>query len=75
MKITLEFDGLDADEQEQFEIMQNARSFVSVIHEINQYMRAELKYKEPSEEREKAFEEIRDKLWELINEAGIGKHF
>lgn len=71
MKATLEFN-LPDDEQE-FTLANNAMNFWSVLWELDNELRAKTKYApdDMPEDKYDAYEEIRDRLRELMNESNI----
>lgn len=49
----------------------NGIKMYSIINEIDQWLRSQVKYAELSEDEYKAYQSCRDHLRELINEEGI----
>ncbi len=66
MKAILEFN-LPEDKDE-FELAQKAVNYSIVIHEMDNYLRARLKYEDLPEEIHNALQEARDKLTSLQQE-------
>ena len=64
MKVTLEFDSVE--DAEELEITMNASKWYSVVHEMDQKLRAMHKY-----EGIEHAEEIREMLREIIYENGV----
>ena len=73
MKATLEFNL--PEENSEYAMYQNAGKYHSVLWDLKTYLRNKLKYEEPTETSEKVYTEIRDKLFELLNEQGISDEF
>jgi hypothetical protein len=70
MKGILEFDLRD--DQKEFETAINADKYKSVIWELDQYLRSEIKYNDKlSNDTITAFELIRDKIREQLNDYSI----
>lgn len=69
MKATIEFD-LEQ-EREHFEMACNGHKYRFVLHEMDQELRAVLKYGERSQEVYDEVERLRDFLRELINNENI----
>jgi len=71
MKATLKFN-LPDDDQE-FELATNASNFWSVLWELDQDLRAKTKYASDDLPQDKydAYQEVRDKLYELMSESNI----
>jgi hypothetical protein len=49
----------------------NGIKMYSIIHELDQWLRSQVKHAELSEDEYKAYQSCRDHLRELINEEGI----
>lgn len=65
MKTILEF---TAEEQDEANIAINGWRYHSVIWELQQFLRGEMKHGDLSDEQYKSYEKIRTKLFELIEE-------
>lgn len=70
-KATLQFNL--PEEQQEFEYASNGTSYSCVISEMDNYLRAKLKYEDLSEEIGNVYQEVRDKLNELCNEYNVSK--
>ena len=70
-KGTLEFNL--PEENEEFKLAQDGVKYMLVLHELDNHLRAKVKYAPDSEPREKidTYQEIRDKLWELANNESV----
>jgi hypothetical protein len=66
MKSTLVFNL--PEDREEFEHAIKAIQYLSIIDEMDNYLRGKIKYGELPEAQENIYQEIRDKLWELKNE-------
>jgi hypothetical protein len=68
MKAILEFNL--PDDQQDFEMASNAMKFWSVLYELDQDLRAKTKYASDDLPQDKydAYQEVRDKLYELMSE-------
>jgi len=64
-KTILEF---SAEEQHELNIALNGWRYHSVIWEIQQYLRGEMKHGDLSDEQYQSYEKIRTKLFDLIDE-------
>jgi hypothetical protein len=71
MKIIFEFN--KPEDNEDLAIHMKAIEYHIVIYELDNYLRAKLKYEELTEEQSKLVSEIRNKLTELRNENGINE--
>ena len=69
MKAILEFDLPEESPEHQAAI--NGTKYSSIITELLEYIRSELKYKEPNEERTKILEKLRSIIHEYIEEYGV----
>ena len=70
MKATLEFNL--PDDQEDFQDAVNGLKWRVMVWNFDQHLRSQLKYNDNlSEEQYKVYEEIRDFLWEKMNEDGL----
>lgn len=71
MKATLEFNL--PDDQDQYDLVNKAWNFWNVLYELDQELRAKTKYAPDDLPQEKydAYEEIREKLHELMSENNI----
>jgi hypothetical protein len=70
-KITFEF--LE-EETERKNIILQAESFFHTIQDFDDFLRGKLKYEELTEDENKAYREIREKLYELLNENDLKLH-
>lgn len=59
------------EDRDKLNFMVRGWMYRSVLWDMDQYLRARLKYEELSEKEYEALQQARDKLWELINEEGI----
>ena len=59
------------EETEEFDTARNGSKYQMVLHDLDQALRSKLKYEEHSEEAQKCYQEVRDKLHELLNEEGV----
>lgn len=59
------------EENEEFELAQKAGDYAIVLHEMDNWLRAKIKYEELPEEQEKIFQEVRDKLREFTQERNL----
>lgn len=55
------------DEKPEFEQAVKGAHYDYALHELDQHLRARLKYEDLSEEVREALEKVREKLWELKN--------
>jgi hypothetical protein len=69
MKATLEFDLNE--EKFTFESATKGRVLVSVIQQIDTYIRNKIKYGELPQDQENLLHEIRTELWGFVNEEGL----
>ena len=71
MKAKLEFNL--PDDQQDFTLAVNAMNFWHVLWEMDQYLRSKTKYApdDLSEDKYDAYQEVRDKLFELMSENNI----
>jgi uncharacterized short protein YbdD (DUF466 family) len=71
MKATLEFN-LHED-QHDFDCAVNGAKWMSAMWDLDQYLRSQTKYAPDtmSDDTHKAFEECREKLYEILNEEGL----
>lgn len=71
MKAILEFNL--PDDQVEFDLANNGRNFWSVLWELDQDLRAKTKYAPDDLPQDKydAYQEIRDKLYELLSENNV----
>jgi hypothetical protein len=70
MKATLSFNL--PEEEDDFELASNANKLLCVLHELDQELRAEVKYHDDlTEERRKAFEYVRDRIFEIAKAYNI----
>jgi hypothetical protein len=67
-QITLIF---DEEEREGAELAMKARGMYGILREIDDELRNRIKYENPSDEARAAYEDIRDLLNELIQEARL----
>lgn len=69
MRGILEFDLADYDERLQHKVAISANDYLSVLWELDQHLRSQIKYNESlTEEQTAAYEDLRDKLHESLNE-------
>lgn len=61
------------EEKEEFELATNAVKWMSVSHEMAEYLRQQLKYhsEKYTDEEYKVLEQVRKKLQDLIEEEGL----
>jgi len=69
MKAILEF--TLPEENEEFKTAQNGANYSIALWDLDQYLRSKLKYEELSEEQHQAYQDIRGKLYELMQERDI----
>lgn len=71
MKVILEFNL--PDDQQEYDLANNGLAFWNVLWELDQDLRTKTKYASDDLPQDKydAYEEIRDKLWELMTENNI----
>ena len=71
MKAILEFDL--PNERTEFELAANGTKWMSVSHEMAEYLRQQLKYhsEKYTDEEYKVLEQVRKKLQDLIEEEGL----
>jgi hypothetical protein len=70
MKVIIEFSDEDAASDAQVAL--DGWKYRSVIWELDQHLRKELKYNEKlSSEVDKAYEELRDKIHELLSDSNL----
>lgn len=71
MKAILEFNL--PDDQQEYELANKAWSFWNVLYELDQELRAKTKYApdDIAEERYDSYQEVRDKLHELMTENNV----
>ena len=65
-KVILKFDL--PEEREEYENAYNGNKTVAIIEEMDNFLRGKLKYQELTDEQEKIYSEIREKLFELKQE-------
>lgn len=72
MKTELKYE-FDHDEQEDFRIITQARSFASMLHEYDQWLRSQIKYAPDMQPEQvtNTYQAARDKLWEIANQEGV----
>lgn len=58
------------EDSEEFAVASRAQDLYFVIYDLDQYLRSELKYKELDEVTYKAYENIRDKLYDILEYHG-----
>ena len=56
------------EEREEFENAHKGVHYLIVIEDLDNFLRAKLKYTELTEEQATIYQEVRDKLWELKND-------
>jgi len=59
------------EEQEEFEMASNAIKYSIVLSDIDNYLRSKIKYTDLTDEQYKVYEEVREQLWNYLNEEGI----
>jgi len=70
MKATLEFNL--PDDNHDFELASRAVKWYSAMWELDQFLRSKVKYDESlSDDAHEAFQEARDKLYEILNDNSI----
>ncbi len=71
MKAILEFNL--PEEQKEFEIASNGSKWLIAMWDLDQHLRANTKYApdDMHEEAYKAYEEVREKLREIMNDSGL----
>lgn len=70
MKATLEFNL--PDDNEEFKNAVNGTTWSCAVWEYDQYLRTQIKYNENlSDDEHKAFEEAREKLYEIMNQNNL----
>ena len=69
MKATLKFNL--PEEREEFELACNAVNYSIVLSDIDNYLRSKIKHADLTDEQYKVYEEIREQLWNYINENEI----
>lgn len=72
MRLTLRFKL--PEEQDEFVTATNAGKYSSIIHELNEWMRGQVKYLEFNENT-KGIQESRNKLLELIDHYNVSQDF
>lgn len=72
MKAILEFDLDNSEDASSFDIILEARKYQTVLWDIDQWLRGEIKYKNDlSEDVRDAYQGVRDKIYEMIAESDI----
>ena len=69
MKLTLEFKLPEEDEE--FYYANNGLNYYSVCHELDQYLRSKVKYEPLTEKQDDIYQEIRNKLYDLIQNNNV----
>jgi len=64
-KTILEF---SAEEEHELEMCQNGMRYHSIIWELQQYLRGEMKHGDLTDEQYQSYQKIRTKLFDLIDE-------
>jgi molecular chaperone GrpE (heat shock protein) len=61
------------EEQDDFELAANARKYYSILWDIDNYMRARIKYasEDTPEIYSEAIQMVRDELWSLMNQHNL----
>lgn len=59
------------EEQSEFNLAIKGVDYSSVLHEFDQYLRNKLKYEDLPDDKHDTYQEIRDKLYEIVNEYKI----
>jgi hypothetical protein len=76
MKVKLLFDFSSLDEREEYHAYMAGPNMQRVLWNFDQqFLRNKLKYTELTEAETKIYQEVRDKLWELIKEEEIENLF
>lgn len=70
MNIRLEFDL--PDEEYEFRSAINGHKYRSVLIDLDNHLRSKLKYSDLTEVQDDIYEEVREKLRELIADEGLG---
>ena len=69
MKANLEFNL--PEDNEEFYYANNGSNYYYVCHELDQHLRSQLKHGSLTEEQDLVYQEIRDKLRELLEENNV----
>lgn len=69
MKVTLEFNL--PEEHEELKECQCGPTYRAVLHDLDNYMRTELKHGDHSNPVHLTIEGVRDKLYDLLNDQGV----
>jgi hypothetical protein len=69
MKATLKFNL--PEEQEEFELASNAVKYSIVLSDIDNHLRSKIKHADLTDEQYKVYEEVREQLWDYLNQEGI----
>lgn len=69
MKSTLSFDL--PEEEAEFTHAVNGSKYSALVWEFDEWLRAEIKYKENSVDRHTALQQVRDMLWELAGDLNV----
>lgn len=70
-KATLEYDLSDPDDVEALQVSMEGRKYQGILWDVDQALRNELKYHSLSEEVADKLQAYRDKIYELLQEAGV----
>lgn len=60
------------EDESDFVVFNSGRDMAFIISDMDTYLRSKIKYEELSEEQYKLYQEVRDKLRELVNERDVG---
>jgi len=70
MKATLEFDLPEENEEHKDAI--NGHLWKKVVWDLSQHLRSKIKYSDLSDDQYKIYEDLREQLWQYINENELG---
>lgn len=73
MKAILEFNL--PDEASEYKTFNNASKYYSVIWALAQHLRSKLKFEDLDESESLAYQKVRDKLYEFLNDESIADEF
>ena len=70
MKAKLEFNL--PEEKDEFDYACNGLKYCAALGELDNFLRSKIKYDQNlTDEQYKVYEDVRSKLWEILNEEGI----
>jgi hypothetical protein len=77
IKKSLQLTAEEPGETQEFLMAIKVWDFQNVISELSSHLRSKIKYppEGASEDTVAAYQQIREHLWQLINEAGLGEFF